>query len=78
MEKLYAQLALDAYQDNIPASMKIENRFTSTVAFIQFTPECNYVVFRGTNSFADWVFNLTAVPCVLQRKMESCGILSSA
>jgi hypothetical protein len=27
MEKLYAQLALDAYQDNIPASMKIENRF---------------------------------------------------
>jgi predicted lipase len=73
MEKLYAQLALDAYQDNIPASMKIENRFTSTVAFIQFTPECNYVVFRGTNSFADWVFNLTAVPAYYNGRWSHAG-----
>jgi hypothetical protein len=77
MEKLYAQLALDAYKD-IPASIQIKSRLTSTVAFIKFTQDCDYVVFRGTNSVADWIFNLTAVPAYYNGRWSHAGILRSA
>jgi len=72
MEKLCAKLALDAYQD-IPSSVKIESKLTSTVAFVMFTPECNYIVFRGTNSVADWIFNLTAVPAYYNGRWSHAG-----
>ena len=73
MEKLYAQLALDAYNDHIPASIKIESRLTSTVAFIKFTQDCDYVVFRGTNSVSDWIFNLTAIPAYYNGRWSHAG-----
>lgn len=73
MEKLFAKLALDAYKDNIKHSIKIENRLTSTVAFYKSTPECDYVIFRGTNSIGDWLFNLTAIPAYYNRRWSHAG-----
>lgn len=68
-----ASLALAAYKDEIDGAIKIENKLTSTVAFVKITPECNYLIFRGTNSIGDWLFNLSAFPAYYNRRWTHGG-----
>ena len=51
-----------AYDDDIPGSIKIESKLTSTTAFIIKRRTIDIVCFRGTQSLHDWLFNLSAVP----------------
>ena len=73
MQKIAAKLSIGAYQDYLPDTVKIENKVTSTVAYVMATPECNYVAFRGTNSLGDWIFNLSAVPAYYNRRWTHGG-----
>ena len=73
MQKIASKLSLDAYKDDMVGAFKIENKLTSTVAYVKFTPECNYVVFRGTNSIGDWLFNLSAVPAYYNKRWTHGG-----
>jgi triacylglycerol lipase len=73
MQKIASKLSIDAYKDDMVGAFKIENKLTSTVAYVKLTPECNYVVFRGTNSIGDWLFNLSAVPAYYNRRWTHGG-----
>jgi predicted lipase len=73
MQKVAAKLSLDAYKDDMVGAIKIENKLTSTVAYVKCTPECDYVVFRGTNSLGDWLFNLSAIPAYYNRRWTHGG-----
>lgn len=76
IQKLAAKLSLQAYQD-IPNAIKIVNRWTSTVAYVHKTEDCNYVVFRGTNSPLDWVFNLSALPWYYNGRWCHAGFVAT-
>lgn len=54
-------------------AIKIESKLTSTVAYLKITPECDYLVFRGTSSIGDWLFNLTAIPAYYNRRWSHGG-----
>tara|TARA_S200002703_G_scaffold49478_1_gene42925 strand:+ start:926 stop:1609 length:684 start_codon:yes stop_codon:yes gene_type:complete len=73
MQKKAAKLALQAYKDDIKGALKIENKLTSTVAFVKIEDDCQYVVFRGTNSLGDWLFNLSALPAYYNRRWTHAG-----
>lgn len=77
MEKLCARLALAAYKDDMKGALKIESGLTSTVAFFKSTPECDYVIFRGTNSIGDWFFNLTAIPAYYNKRWSHGGFAAA-
>jgi len=51
-----------AYDDDIPGSIKIESKLTSTTAYIIKRNTIDIVCFRGTQSLHDWLFNLSAIP----------------
>lgn len=74
--KKAAKLSLEAYKD-IQGCTKIENKWTSTVAYVHFSADCNYVVFRGTNSLGDWVFNLSAIPVYYNKRWTHGGFAAA-
>jgi hypothetical protein len=73
IQKECAKLALAAYRDDMKGAIKIENKLTSTVAYVKITPECDYVIFRGTNSLGDWLFNMTAIPAYYNKRWSHGG-----
>jgi predicted lipase len=71
-----ATLAKQAYTE-VPYSIKIENKWTSTVAFVRKEDDCNIIVFRGTNSLGDWLFNLTAIPAYYNGRWTHGGFAAA-
>jgi len=59
------QYSADAYQDQIPGALKIENKLASSTAFFMHDEELNMDVLahRGTQQARDWIFNFSAIPC---------------
>lgn len=55
-----ATLATEAYGDSIPGATKFENKRTGAACFVLYRNKSQYLIWRGTNSFIDWVWNLTA------------------
>ena len=59
-----AQLAEAAYDDDIPGAKKIENKRTSTTAYLLRGQDIDYLTIRGTQrGFSlDWLFNALIIP----------------
>jgi len=59
-----AQLAEGAYDDDIPGAKKIENKRTSTTAYLLRGLDIDYLTIRGTQrGFSrDWLFNALIIP----------------
>ena len=57
-----AHLAEQAYKDEIPGAKKFENKRTDTTCFVLKTADVDYVVWRGTESRRDWLYNLLFIP----------------
>ena len=57
-----ARYAAKAYDDDIPNSIKIESKFTSTTAFIMKRNTIDIIAFRGTASGIDWLTDALVVP----------------
>ena len=57
-----AQLAEGAYNTTIEGAKKYENKRTDTTAFLLKSPNIDYVVWRGTESRRDWLYNLLFIP----------------
>ena len=55
-----ASLAQEAYGPEIPGATKFENKRTGAACFYLNRNGIQYVIWRGTNSFIDWVWNLSA------------------
>ena len=51
-----------AYDDEIPNSIKIESKLTSTTAYVVKRKSIDIICFRGTASLQDWLFNFSALP----------------
>lgn len=57
-----AHLADQAYDADIPGAKKFENQKTDTTCFVLKTTEVDYVVWRGTESKRDWLYNILFIP----------------
>ena len=59
-----AQLAEAAYDDDIPGAKKIENKRTSTTAYMLRGHDIDYLTIRGTQrGFSrDWLYNALVIP----------------
>ena len=57
-----AHLAEQAYKDEIPGAKKFENKRTDTTCFLLKTADVDYVIWRGTESRRDWLYNLLFIP----------------
>ena len=58
------QYSVDAYKDQIPGALKIENKLASSTAFFMHDEELDMdvIAHRGTQQARDWIFNFSAVP----------------
>ena len=54
--------SIKAYEDKNTNALKIENKFTSTTAFVVKRKTIDIVAFRGTQEGCDWIFNASAIP----------------
>ena len=57
-----AHLADQAYDTDIPDAKKFENKQTDTTCFLLKTADVDYVVWRGTESRRDWLYNILFIP----------------
>jgi hypothetical protein len=67
-----AQLAGQSY-DNVTGALKFENKRTDTTCFVLQTTDCDYVIWRGTESKRDWLYNLLFIPRPVQKAWIHMG-----
>lgn len=73
--KRAVRYALDAYGQDIKGAIKIESRRTSTTAFIIKGKASTVVVFRGSQQYRDWVYNVFAVPWRYKGRWAHAGFI---
>jgi len=54
--------SIKAYEDKNTNALKIENKFTSTTAFVVKRKTIDIICFRGSKGVHDWIFNASAIP----------------
>ena len=67
-----AQLAEQSY-GFVTGARKFENKRTDTTCFVLQTPDCDYVIWRGTESKRDWLSNLLFLPRPVQKAWVHMG-----
>jgi len=67
-----AQLAEQSY-GFVTGAMKFENKRTDTTCFVLQTTDCDYVIWRGTESKRDWLYNLLFFPRPVQKAWIHMG-----
>lgn len=66
-----------AYADDNAGSIKIENKLTSTTAYISKQGSINVIAFRGTQELRDWLFNVSAVPVPYAGRLCHAGFVAA-
>jgi len=66
-----------AYNKENAGAIKIENKWTSTTAYIINQPDLNIIAFRGTQQLRDWLFNLSAIPVPYAGRLCHSGFVAA-
>tara|TARA_Y100000593_G_scaffold35623_1_gene69542 strand:- start:2885 stop:3571 length:687 start_codon:yes stop_codon:yes gene_type:complete len=66
-----------AYNEENAGAIKIENKWTSTTAYIINQPDLNIIAFRGTQQLRDWLFNLSAIPVPYAGRLCHSGFVAA-